>query len=102
MAKGYWIARVDVGDTEGYKGHQLANAVAFRKYVGRLLARGGRPELIEVKQRSRHVIIEFKDYATPSPATVCRNTLSPRKNGKTRAIWTLAEPKSLVSFGQMQ
>ena len=64
MAKGYWIAHVDVSDPEGYKGYQLANAIAFSKYGGRFLARGGASELIEGKQRSRHVIIEFKDYAT--------------------------------------
>ena len=32
MAKGYWIAHVDVSDPEGYKEYQVANAVAFQKY----------------------------------------------------------------------
>lgn len=64
MAKGYWIAHVDVSDPEGYKEYQVANAVAFRKYGGRFLARGGASKLPEGKLRSRHVIIEFKDYAT--------------------------------------
>ena len=64
MAKGYWIAHVDISDPEGYKQYQVENAVAFRKYGARFLARGGASELVEGKQRSRHVIIEFKDYAT--------------------------------------
>lgn len=64
MTKGYWIAHVDVSDPEGYKEYQVANAVAFRKYGGRFLARGGASELPEGKLRSRHVIIEFKDYDT--------------------------------------
>ena len=64
MAKGYWIAHVDVSDPEGYKAYQAENAVAFRKYGERFLARGGASELVEGKQRSRHVIIEFKDYAS--------------------------------------
>lgn len=64
MTKGYWIAHVDVSDPEGYKEYQVANAVAFRKYGGRFLARAGTSELPEGKLRSRHVIIEFKDYAT--------------------------------------
>ena len=64
MTKGYWIAHVDVSDPEGYKEYQVANAVAFRKYGGRFLARAGASELPEGKLRSRHVIIEFKDYAT--------------------------------------
>jgi uncharacterized protein (DUF1330 family) len=64
MAKGYWIAHVDVSDPEGYKEYQVANATAFRKYGGQFLVRGGVSEMVEGKQRSRHVIIEFKDYAT--------------------------------------
>jgi uncharacterized protein (DUF1330 family) len=64
MAKGYWIAHVDVNDAEGYKSYQAANAVAFRKYGGRFLVRAGASENLEGKLRSRHVIIEFKDYDT--------------------------------------
>lgn len=64
MTKAYWIAHVDVGDPEGYKEYQVANAVAFRKYGGRFLARAGASKLQEGKLRSRHVIIEFIDYAT--------------------------------------
>ena len=64
MAKGYWIAHVDVSDPEGWKDYQAANAIAFRKHGGRFLVRGGASELPEGKTRSRHVVIEFKDYAT--------------------------------------
>ena len=64
MAKGYWIAHVDVSDPEGYKDYQAANAAAFRKYGARFLVRGGAAEQPEGKTRSRHVIIEFEDYPT--------------------------------------
>ncbi len=64
MAKGYWIAHVDVNDPEGYKEYQSANAAAFRKFGARFLVRGGASEMPEGKLRSRHVVIEFKDYAT--------------------------------------
>jgi uncharacterized protein (DUF1330 family) len=64
MAKGYWIAHVDVSDPEGYKDYQAANAIAFRKYGARFLVRGGASEQPEGKIRSRHVVIEFKDYVT--------------------------------------
>jgi uncharacterized protein (DUF1330 family) len=64
MAKGYWIAHVDVSDPEGYKDYQAANAIAFRKYGARFLVRGGTSEQPEGRTRSRHVIIEFEDYAT--------------------------------------
>ena len=63
MAKGYWIAHVDVTDAEGYKAYQAANAVAFAKYHGRFLVRAGASETPEGQLRSRHVIIEFPDYA---------------------------------------
>ena len=64
MAKGYWIGRVDVHDPEGYKAYVAANAEAFRKYGARFLVRGGTFEAVEGANRSRNVVIEFKDYAT--------------------------------------
>ena len=64
MAKGYWIGHVDISDADGYKAYQAANAVAFRKYGGRFLVRAGASEQPEGKLRSRHVVIEFKDYPT--------------------------------------
>jgi uncharacterized protein (DUF1330 family) len=63
-AKGYWIARVDVTDPEGYKGYVAANAEAFRKYDARFLVRAGQCEGVEGTSRARNVVIEFKDYAT--------------------------------------
>jgi uncharacterized protein (DUF1330 family) len=64
MAKGYWIAHVDVNDPEGYKAYMAANAEPFRKYGAKFLVRAGTNELAEGKLRSRHVVLEFKDYAT--------------------------------------
>ena len=62
--KGYWIAHVDVSDPERYKDYIAANAVAFRKFGGRFLVRGGASETVEGNSRSRTVIVEFDDYAT--------------------------------------
>jgi uncharacterized protein (DUF1330 family) len=64
MAKGYWIANVDITDPEGYKGYVAANAQPLRKYGGRFLIRGGKSESVEGKLRSRIVVIEFRDFAT--------------------------------------
>jgi uncharacterized protein (DUF1330 family) len=64
MPKGYWIAHVEVSDPEAYKAYVTANAVAFRKYGARFLVRGGRSEVPEGNARSRHVVLEFKDYET--------------------------------------
>jgi uncharacterized protein (DUF1330 family) len=64
MAKGYWIAHVDVTDPEAYKAYVAANAVAFAKYGGRFLVRAGAFVAAEGNLRARHVVIEFKDHAT--------------------------------------
>ena|ERR1700712_2909812 len=62
MTKGYWIAHVDVSDPEAYKPYVAANAVAFKKYEARFLARAGRFENPEGASRTRHVVIEFPSY----------------------------------------
>ena len=64
MAKGYWIARVDVTNPEAYQGYVRANAVAFAKFGARFLVRGGPYEAVEGVARARQVVIEFKDYVT--------------------------------------
>ena len=49
MAKGYWIAHVDVADPDGYKAYMKANSEAFRKYGARFVVRGGQYEVMEGK-----------------------------------------------------
>jgi uncharacterized protein (DUF1330 family) len=64
MAKGYWIAHVDVTDPDGYQAYVKANAEAFRKFSGRFIVRGGQFEAPEGTPRARNVVVEFADYAT--------------------------------------
>jgi uncharacterized protein (DUF1330 family) len=59
MAKGYWIARVDVRDAEAYKDYVAAAKLAFDKFGARILARGGVCETVEGSGRARNVILEF-------------------------------------------
>jgi uncharacterized protein (DUF1330 family) len=59
MAKGYWIARVDVRDPERYKDYVATAKPAFEKYGAKFLARGGAYEGMEGKARARNVVIEF-------------------------------------------
>jgi uncharacterized protein (DUF1330 family) len=61
--KGYWIARVDVHNEDGYKPYAAANAAIFKKYGGRFLVRAGQFEGMEGTSRTRNVVIEFPDYA---------------------------------------
>ncbi|QRM53975.1 DUF1330 domain-containing protein [Sinorhizobium sp. BG8] len=62
MAKGYWIARVDVRDTERYKDYVTAATPAFEKFGAKFLARGGTFERLEGPVRARNVVIEFPTF----------------------------------------
>jgi len=62
MAKGYWIARVDVADPERYKAYVAANASPLKKYGARFLVRSGQFENPEGSSRTRNVVIEFPSY----------------------------------------
>lgn len=62
MAKGYWIARVDVTDPEAYQKYVRANGEAFAKFGARFLVRGGDSECVEGNARARNVVIEFPSY----------------------------------------
>lgn len=71
MPKGYWIARIDVQDAEGYKEYVAQNGAVFNKFGARFLVRGGRHVPKEGSSRSRNVVLEFKDYET---ALACYNS----------------------------
>ncbi len=62
MAKGYWIANVDVRNPDGYKQYVAALPDIFRKFGARYTTRGGKTEVVEGKSRSRIVIIEFPSF----------------------------------------
>ena len=62
MAKGYWVARVDVHDTDAYKDYVAANGAAFAKFGGRFVVRGGPFQNPAGTSRSRNVVIEFPSY----------------------------------------
>jgi uncharacterized protein (DUF1330 family) len=64
MAKGYWIARVDVKNEDGFKPYAAANLPIFKKFGGRYLVRGGKFDAVEGDSRARNVVIEFPDYTT--------------------------------------
>ena len=64
MPKGYWIARVDVKNEEGYKHYAAANAAIFKKFGGRYVIRAGKFECVEGTARTRNVVTEFPDYAS--------------------------------------
>ncbi len=59
MAKGYWIARVDVRDAERYKDYVSTAKPAFERFGANFLARGGALTELEGNSRARNVVIEF-------------------------------------------
>lgn len=59
MAKGYWIAHVDVFDEEGYKEYVALNGAPLAAHGARFLVRGGPFDTLEGNARQRNVVIEF-------------------------------------------
>ena len=88
MAKGYWIARVDVHSEDGYKPYAAANPAIFKKFGGRFVVRAGKFEAPEGTARSRNVVIEFPDYES---ALACYRSPEYQANIKVRQPHSLAE-----------
>jgi uncharacterized protein (DUF1330 family) len=59
MAKGYWIARLDITDQDAYARYRALNGVAFAKFGGRFIVRGGPYDLVKGQGRQHNVVIEF-------------------------------------------
>lgn len=59
MARGYWVAQVDVSDPQAYEQYRRANAVPFARHGARFLVRGGAATVAEGQARARIVVIEF-------------------------------------------
>jgi uncharacterized protein (DUF1330 family) len=88
MAKGYWIAHVDVHHDEGYKPYAAANPAIFKKFGGRYVVRAGKSNAAEGQSRSRTVVIEFPDYET---ALACYHSPEYQQNIKVRQPHAIAD-----------
>jgi uncharacterized protein (DUF1330 family) len=62
MAKGYWVARVDVADETAYQRYRELNGVAFAKFGGRFIVRGPAGMVAKGTPRKHNVVIEFPSY----------------------------------------
>ncbi len=94
MAKGYWIARVDVRDAERYKDYISTAKPAFEKYGANFLARGGTYHVLEGRARGRNVVIEFPSVQA---ALDCYN--SPEYQAAKAIRITVADAEMLVVEG---
>ena len=70
MAKGYWIARVEVTDPEQYKAYVAANAKPLARHGGRFLVRAGKFENPEGASRdaSLQFVRKLSGFNVPSKA----------------------------------
>jgi uncharacterized protein (DUF1330 family) len=62
MAKGYWIANVKVNDQAAYDEYRKRNAIAFAKFGGKFIVRGGAFECVFGTTRPHNVVLEFPSY----------------------------------------
>src|SRR6185295_10155191 len=62
MAKGYWLARLDIDNEAEYAEYRKLNALAFTKYGAKFLVRGMVGENIFGTPRKHNVVIEFESY----------------------------------------
>lgn len=62
MPKGYWIPHLDVSNPDGFQAYRDTADAAHRRFGSRLLARGGRREVVEGAMRARNVLREFNSY----------------------------------------
>jgi uncharacterized protein (DUF1330 family) len=95
MAKGYWIARVQVNSQEGYAPYAAANPAIFKKFGGKFIVRSGKFECPEGESRSRNVVIEFPDYAA---ALACYNSPEYQANIKVRQPHSVADLVIIEGF----
>ena len=99
MAKGYWVANVDVTNMDGYKNYVAANALPLRKFGAKFLTRGGKAEAVEGKLRSRVVVIEFPSFEA---ALACYQSPEYQQAKALRAGHSMAEIVVLEGYDGVQ
>ena len=63
MAKGYWLARLDITDRETFAEYRKRNAAPIAKFGGRFIVKGGKAETRLGAAAAENVVIEFDSYA---------------------------------------
>lgn len=94
MAKGYWIAHATIKDKARYPDYLAANKIAFDKFGGKFIIRGGPFEVVKGQSRQRHVVIEFESFEV---AKACFR--SPEYQAALRIFETCAESDLVIVEG---
>ena len=95
MAKGYWIARIDVHDPEGYKDYVAAAKPAFEHFGARFLARGGQTDAVEGSPGPATSSSSFP-LCAPRRIATTRPTIRPRR----RSVSSTPSARSCLSRGR--
>ncbi len=94
MAKGYWIARVDIEDADGYPNYVNTAKPAFERHNAKFLARGGELHSLEGVNRARNVVIEFPSV---QDALDCYN--SPEYQAAVKIRQSVAQSELIIVEG---
>jgi uncharacterized protein (DUF1330 family) len=62
MAKGYWLARLDISDREIFAEYRKRNAAPIAEFGGKFVIKGGRAETVLGPARGENVLVEFASY----------------------------------------
>jgi uncharacterized protein (DUF1330 family) len=62
MAKGYWLARLDIGDRDVFAEYRKRNAAPIAHFGGRFMVKGGRADTRIGPAVGENVVIEFESY----------------------------------------
>ena len=81
MAKGYWIARIDVHNMDGYKEYVAQNGAVFAKYGAKFLVRGGSTRSRKARPGRAMWCSNSRTMRPRWPATIRRNTPAWSRSG---------------------
>ena len=71
MAKGYWLARLNIKDRGTFAEYRKRNAAPITRFGGKFIVKGGKSEAKLGPAAAENVVIEFDNYAQ---AVACFNS----------------------------
>ena len=98
MAKGYWIAGVDVHNDDGYKPYARPTRRSSRHSAGASWSAAATRKSGRAS-RSRNVVIEFPDYAAALACSLARYRPTSRCGSRTR-LPTSSSSKATTARGR--
>jgi uncharacterized protein (DUF1330 family) len=63
MARGYWLARLNIKNPDMFAEYRKRNAAPLSKFGGKFIVKGGKAEARFGPAAAENVVIEFESYA---------------------------------------